>query len=308
MRIGLWIDGNQPLPDVLAGIEGAAAAGFSRAWLGQQFGWDPLTVLAALGDRAPGIEVGTAIVPTWPKHPLALAAQALTTQAAVGARLTLGVGPSHQPLMEGPFGVRWQRPGRHVADYLDALVPALAGQPVDVHGETVRSVGGLALPAAVPAPPVLLSAHGPRLLALAGERTDGVLTTWIRADGLAEQVVPVVHRAAAGRAAPQVVVGVVASLSVDRDAARRYVAETMGLAGQLTSYRRAMDRDGLAGPEDTVLVGDEAELEREVRRFADAGATELQLCPVGPPADRARTMEFFASLAAASVAGAAGPV
>src|SRR3712207_4197112 len=135
MRIGLWIDGNQPLPDVLAGIDAAARGGFARAWLGQQFGGDPLTVLAAARDR--GIDVGTAIVPTWPKHPLALAAQALTTQAAVGGRLTLGVGPSHQPLMEGPFGVRWQRPGRHVADYLDALVPALAGQPVDVHGETV---------------------------------------------------------------------------------------------------------------------------------------------------------------------------
>ncbi|WP_214407262.1 TIGR03564 family F420-dependent LLM class oxidoreductase [Pseudonocardia lacus] len=301
MQIGLWIDDDRPLDEVVAEVERAARLGFARAWLGQRVGWDPLAVLAAVGSRAPGIGLGTAIVPTWPRHPLALAAQALTTQAAVGGRLSLGVGPSHQALVEGRFGVRWQRPGRHVADYLDALVPALAGREVDVRGETVTALGGIALPApAPPAPPVLLSAHGPRLLRLAGERTDGVITTWVRAEGLAEHVVPAVLGAAAGRAAPQVVVGVVATVTDDPGAARAHVGEVMGLAGQLPSYRRALDRDGLPGPQDTVLAGDEAALEREVRRFADAGATELQLCPVGPPAERARTVEFFAELARAA--------
>jgi F420-dependent oxidoreductase-like protein len=298
MRIGLWIDGDQPLPDVVAGVERAGELGFTRAWLGQTFGWDVLSVLAAVGDRAAGIGLGTAIVPTWPRHPLALAAQALTTQAAVGGRLTLGVGPSHRPLMEGPFGVRWERPGRHVEEYLRVLGPALAADPVAVRGETVSSTGALALPVAVPRPPLLLSAHGPRLLRLAGELADGVLTTWVRADALAEHVVPAVTRAAAGRPAPEVVVGVVASVTDDPDAARAHVAEAMAAANGLPSYRRTMDRDGLAGPQDTVLAGDEAELERQVRRFADAGATELQLCPVGPPAERHRTIEFFASLSA----------
>jgi F420-dependent oxidoreductase-like protein len=296
MRIGLWIDGDQPVDGVLAGIERAAELGYARAWLGQSFGWDPLTVLAALGTRAGGIGVGTAIVPTWPKHPLAMAAQALTTQAAIGGRLTLGVGPSHQPLMEGPFGVRWERPGRHVEEYLRVLGPALAGAAVDVAGESLSSTGALALPAPVERPPLLLSAHGPRLLRLAGELADGALTTWVTARALAEHVVPAVNKAAAGRPAPQVVVGVVASLTDDPDAAHAYVADTMGLAGDLPSYRRAMDRDGLAGPQDTVLAGDEAELARAVRRFADAGATEFQLCPVGPPAERDRTVEFFAAL------------
>jgi F420-dependent oxidoreductase-like protein len=296
MRIGLWIDGDQPVDGVLAGIERAAELGYARAWLGQSFGWDPLTVLAALGTRAGGIGVGTAIVPTWPKHPLAMAAQALTTQAAIGGRLTLGVGPSHQPLMEGPFGVRWERPGRHVEEYLRVLGPALAGAAVDVAGESLSSTGALALPAPVERPPLLLSAHGPRLLRLAGELADGALTTWVTARALAEHVVPAVNKAAAGRPAPQVVVGVVASLTDDPDAAQAYVADTMGLAGDLPSYRRAMDRDGLAGPQDTVLAGDEAELARAVRRFADAGATEFQLCPVGPPAERDRTVEFFAAL------------
>jgi F420-dependent oxidoreductase-like protein len=298
MRIGVWIDGDQPFDDVVAGIERAGELGFARAWLGQTFGWDPLTVLAAVGPRAAGIELGTAIVPTWPKHPLAMAAQALTTQAAVGGRLVLGVGPSHRPLMEGPFGVRWDHPGQHVEDYLRVLVPALAGEQVAVRGESLSSTGGLALPVAVPRPTVLLSAHGPRLLRLAGEVADGALTTWVQADALAEHVVPAVTRAAAGRPAPEVVVGVVASLTDDPDAARAHVGEVMGAANGLPSYRRTMDRDGAAGPQDMLLAGDEAQLEREVRRFADAGATELQLCAIGPPHERARTVEFFASLAA----------
>jgi F420-dependent oxidoreductase-like protein len=296
MRIALWIDGDQPFPDVVAGVERAGELGFARAWLGQTLGWDPLTVLAAVGERAGGIGLGTAIVPTWPKHPLALAAQALTTQAAVGGRLAVGVGPSHRALMEGPFGVRWERPGQHVEEYLRVLAPALAAEPVRFAGETLSAEGALALPTPVARPSLLLSAHGPRLLRLAGELADGVLTTWLRADALAEHVVPVVTRAAAGRPAPEVVVGVVASLTDDPDAARAHLAGMATLVDGLPSYRRAMDRDGLAGAQDTVLAGDEAELERQVRRFADAGATELQVCPLGPVHERARTIEFFASL------------
>ncbi len=297
MQIGMWIDEAKPLDAVVADIEDAAERGFARAWLGQRDGWDPLAVLAAVGRRAPGIGLGTAIVPTWPRHPLALAAQALTTQAAVGGRLSLGIGPSHQVLVEGRFGLRWERPAQHVEDHLAVLGPALAGRQVQVRAATVSATGAVTAPGPVPPPPVLLSAHGPRMLRLAGERADGVITTWVRADALAEHVVPAVVRAAAGRAAPQVVVGVVASLTHDPDAARGYLAETMGMVGQLPSYRRSLDRDGLSGPQDTVLAGDEADLERAVRRYADAGATELQLCPVGPPQERARTVAFFADLA-----------
>jgi alkanesulfonate monooxygenase SsuD/methylene tetrahydromethanopterin reductase-like flavin-dependent oxidoreductase (luciferase family) len=125
-----------------------------------------------------------------------------------------------------------------------------------------------------------------------------VITTWTGARGLAEHVVPQVRAAAAGRPEPQVLVGVVASLTSDPDAARAYVAERFGMAGEMPSYRRSLDRDGYAGPADTVLAGDEAQLEKAVRRFADAGATQFQLCAVGPEADRARTVTFFGELAA----------
>jgi F420-dependent oxidoreductase-like protein len=295
MQIGMWIDEEKPLPAVVDRVVDAERRGFARAWFGQRFGWDPLTLIAAIGDRAPRIGLGTAVVVTWSRHPLTLAAEALTAQAAVQGRLTLGIGPSHQPIVEGRFGYRWQRPGQHVEEYTDVLSSALRGDAVEVRGETVTAAGGLTIPA-TPAPPLLISAHGPRLLRLAGERADGVITTWTDARSVAENVVPAVRAAAAGRPDPQVVVGVIATLTGDPDAARAHVAQAFGIAGDLPSYRRSLDQAGLAGPEDTILAGNEAELEKAVRRFADAGATELQVCPLGPPPERERTIEFFGEL------------
>jgi F420-dependent oxidoreductase-like protein len=298
MQIGVWIDDDRPLAAIVADVENAARLGFARAWFGQRTGWDPLTLIASVGDRAPGIGLGTAVALTWPHHPLALAAQALTTQAAVGGRLALGIGPSHQVIVESRYGYPWTRPGQHVEDYLAVLAPALAGEPVDVRAGTVTAAGAVTVPE-VARPPLLLAAHGPRLLRLAGERADGVITTWSAPRGLAEHVVPQVRAAAAGRPDPQVVVGVVASLTHDPHAARAYVAENFGMAGELPSYRLSMAQQGFAGPADTVLAGDEATLEKAVRRFGDAGATEFQLCAVGPPAERARTVAFFGELARA---------
>ena len=299
MQIGIWIDDEKPLPAVLDAVVDAERRGFARAWFGQRLGWDPLTVIAAVGDRAPRIGLGTAVVVTWSRHPLTLAAEALTVQAAVQGRLTLGIGPSHRPIVEGRFGHRWHRPGQHVAEQLDVLRPALRGEAVEVHGETVTAAGTLSAPGTV-APPLLLAAHGPRLLRLAGEKADGVITTWTDARSLAENVVPAVRAAAAGRPDPQIVVGVIATLTDDPDAARAHVARTFGMAGELPSYRRSLDQAGFTGPEDTIIAGNEAELEKAVRRFADAGATELQLCPVGPPVEQARTIELFGELASAT--------
>jgi F420-dependent oxidoreductase-like protein len=296
MQIGMWIDDEMPLPAMIEAVVDAERKGFARAWFGQRLAWDPLTAIAAVGDRAPRIALGTSIVVTWSRHPLTLAAEALTVQAAVQGRFTLGIGPSHQLIVESRFGHRWHRPGLHVEEQLDVLLPALRGEAVEVHGETVTAAGTLTAPGA-PAPPLLLSAHGPRLLRLAGERADGVITTWTDPRSVAENVVPAVQAAAAGRPDPQIVVGVIATLTDDPDAARAHVAQNFGIAGRLPSYRRTLDQAGMAGPEDTVLAGNEAELEKAVRRFGDAGVTELQLCPVGPPAERERTIAFFGELA-----------
>lgn len=296
MRIGLWIDEDRSLPQVLAAIEEAAELGFARAWLAQRLGWDALTALAALGDRAPGIAVGTAVATTFPKHPMALAGQALTASAATGGRLTLGIGPSHQPVVEGAFGYRWERPAQHVREYLDVLLPLLRGEKVDVHGERISATGELSAPGA-PAPPVLLAALGPVMLRIAGERVDGTVTAWAGPRALDEHVVPLLTAAAAGRPAPQVVATVCMCVTADVDGAQEWVAQQFGRAGDLPSYRRILDIEGVAGPADTVLIGAEAAIERELRRFADAGATEIIVAPIGPAADQQRTRTVLGALA-----------
>jgi F420-dependent oxidoreductase-like protein len=298
MRIGLAVDGAVPLPAVLEQIEQAAAAGFAAAWLGEVGAWDPLTVFAALGSRAPGIELGTAVMATFARHPLAMAAQALATQAAIGDRLVLGLGPSHQVVVEGRLALEWDRPLLRVREYLDVLLPVLDGVEVDVRGTTTGATGGVVAPGAA-RPPVLLAAHGPRMLGLAGERADGVITLWARPRYVADFIVPAVEGAAGGKTT-RLVVGVNACVTADPDAARGDVAERLGIAAGLPSYRGSLDRQGLDGIEDTIVAGDESVVARAVRDYAEAGATELIVFPSGPPSDRARTIAVFAQLASAA--------
>lgn len=89
----------------------AEGVGFDSFWVSQVFGVDPIVALAAVGSAAPGLaELGTSVVPLTGRHPLALAAQALTAQSALDGRFTLGVGASHQIVSEGFFGEPYRGP------------------------------------------------------------------------------------------------------------------------------------------------------------------------------------------------------
>jgi F420-dependent oxidoreductase-like protein len=179
MRIGMLVGGGPKttIDDVVGQIRSAADDGFSAAWLSQIFGWDALTALAVAGREVPGIELGTAVIPTYPRHPMALAAQALTTSAATGGRLVLGIGLSHQIVIEGVLGYSFEKPARHMREYLSVLIPLLHAEQVQFEGETVtfRGMGPLEAPGAEP-PPVLLAALAPRMLELAGSRADGTVS------------------------------------------------------------------------------------------------------------------------------------
>ena len=69
------------------------------------------------------IELGTAVVPTFPRHPVAIAQQARTTDAACGGRFTLGIGLSHKVMIENMFGLSYDKPARHMKEYLEVLAP-----------------------------------------------------------------------------------------------------------------------------------------------------------------------------------------
>lgn len=292
MKIGLCIEERgrgwgELLSDVRAGV----AEGFGAFWLGQRDSWDALTALAVLGAELPGVRLGTAIVPTYPRHPLALAAQALTVQGVTGGRLDLGIGPSHRMIVEDQFGYSFGKPARHVREYLSALGPLLRGESVDHRGEVLRATGRVAVPAAPPG--LLVSALGPVMLRIAGELADGTITLWAGPRALDEHIVPTISAVAAK---PRVVAVVSVCVTSEVDGTRARFAEQLSVAGELPAYRAMLDRQGFAGPEEVAVIGDEAVVERSLRRFVEAGATELIAVPFGSDAEQRRTRKVLAAL------------
>lgn len=289
MRTGILIDELGVGFDAMtAQAREAAKLGYQTLWLAQRGGWDALTALPALGAAAPGIELGTCVVPTYPRHPITMAAQALTVQAATGVPVHLGVGLSHRHIVEHEFGYSYDRPIRHLREYLQALNPVLRGEKADVHGETLTAAGGVNAPGAG-RPAVLVGSVSPKSTRLAGELADGVITTWAGPRAIGEFVVPALGTAS------RVVSGQLICVTSEVDERRAWVEETYGAAASVPAYRAVLDRDGYAKASDSALIGDEETVRRQVKSLEDAGATELLVMPFGSAADQARTRELLAS-------------
>ncbi|WP_031165649.1 TIGR03564 family F420-dependent LLM class oxidoreductase [Streptosporangium roseum] len=297
MRIGLLIDEPQG-QDVLGRLRGriarAADDGFSSAWMSNIFGLDALTALAVAGSQVPGIELGTGVVPTYPRHPAVLAQQALTANAALDGRLALGIGLSHQIVIEGVYGYSFDRPARHMREYLSVLVPLVRGEQVAFEGETLKARLGLTTPGAGDMP-VLIAALAPRMLGLAGELADGTVLWMTGPKTVAEHVVPAVTEAAraAGRPAPRIVCTLPICVTGDVEAARARAGEVFEIYGQLPSYRAMLDREGAAGPADVAIVGDEDAVAAQIESLAQAGVTDFVAAEY--TSDR-RTREFLRTL------------
>ncbi len=296
MRIGINATGGvRTLDELVAAAVEAEAAGFDSFWIAQIFGLDALTALAVTGRTVERIELGTAVVPTFPRHPMMLAGQALTTQSAVGDRLALGIGLSHQIVVESMWGYSYAKPLRHMREYLEALLPLLRGESVAVTGEDLTCIGSLDIPGPT-APPVIIAALGPKMLELAGSTGCGTITWCTGERTLLDHVVPSITRAAesAGQPAPRVVAGLPICVTDDPDAARSLIAEQLALYGELPSYRAMLDREGVAGPADVAIVGTEAEVAAALARLDDGGVTELSAVIAAPtPQDRQRTWDLL---------------
>ena len=282
MRIGIngssLIALGSPVDRIVAHAAEAEADGFATYWVAQLAAPDALTVLAIAGGATSTIELGTAVVSTWPRHPLMLAGQALTTQELTGNRLLLGIGLAHKPSVETTLKVPFARPARHMDEYLSVLLPAMADRRVSFEGEIWSGeVESIPVPPGVTAPSVLLAAMGPRMLALAGERTDGTIL-WLSGPRTVEDYIAPAINAAAARAdrpTPRIVASVPVCVTDDPDRVRSLVAEVLVGYNDLPSYRAVMDREGVAGPADVSLIGDEAEVRAGLQRFADAGTTDF---------------------------------
>jgi F420-dependent oxidoreductase-like protein len=290
------------LSGLLAVVSDAEQAGFTRAWLPQMptlagtAPWDALTALALAGQQATQIQLGTGVAIAYHQHPLTLARQALTTNAAVDGRLTLGLGVSHPSMIEA-LGYSYQRPVQYLREYLEVLIPAMAGEAVDYHGTRLTAVGQVDLPGA-PAPAVVLAALGPRMLDLAGSMTDGTITTWTGPKTLEHSIVPRITEAAAaaGRPAPQVVAGLPVMVTSDPQAGRDSIAAAFAIAEQVPAYRTVLDAEGVASVADVSIVGDEGQVAAQLRRFAEAGVTEFVGFPYGDPDTVKRTTALLSGM------------
>jgi len=300
VRIGIFSGAaaTEPIDGVVADAAAAEAQGFHAYWVPHIFGYDALTLLAVIGRETTSIQLGTSVVPTYPRHPAALAAQALTTQVACGGRLTLGIGLSHEPVVVHMYGMSFDKPVRHLREYLDILMPLVDVQPVDAHGETLTASLALDVPGAVPVP-VQVAALGPQVLKLAGARTAGTILWMTGPRTIADHTVPTLREAAeaAGNPDPLVTAGVPVCVTGDVEGARRRAAQVYAIYGQLPSYRAMLDREGLQGPADLAVIGDEDHVRERLRAFADAGVTDLAASEFGATDDeRARTRDLLRSL------------
>lgn len=300
MRIGIAIGdlrGPTPPADLIGQVRTAAELGYDMAWSSQAFGGDALTSLAVAGTLVPDIPLGTAVVPAPQRHPLVLASQTLSVQAAIGNRLTLGVGAGVAMMVTSMYGLPSDRPAARMREYLTVLRPLLRGESVAHQGELITAFGQVAVPGAEP-PEVLVAALGPAMLRIAGELADGTVTWMTGPRTLAGHIVPSITRAAesAGRPAPRVVAGLPVCVTGDEAGVRERIAEQFGLAGQVPEYRAMLDREGVAGPQDVAVVGDEKAVARRLARLADAGVTDCLAAPFGTVAEQDRTVRALASL------------
>jgi 5,10-methylenetetrahydromethanopterin reductase len=311
MRIGWSLTEPAAGPDTLHQlrdhIAAASADGFASAWLPNIFGLDALTALAVAGSQVPDIELGSAVVPTYPRHPAALAQQALTTQAALDGRLVLGIGLSHQIVIEGMYGFSFDKPARHMREYLEVLLPLVREGKASFTGETMKAQVTFNGPREH-ATPVLLAALAPQMLRLAGAAADGTILWMTGPETIADHIVPRLTKAAeeAGRPAPRVVCTLPVCVTADDDAAYERANQVFSIYGQLPSYRAMLDREGATGPGDVAIVGDEATVARKIRALGDLGVTDFAAASFGRGEDAARTRALLKELAGEAAAAPAG--
>jgi len=278
----------------------AADAGYFRYHLAEAptGGFDVLTALVAIGVSAPELRVASAIVPTWPRHPMVIAAQTITAQNILGGRLTLGLGLSHEPMITEPMGIAFDRPVRHLIEYLDVLVPLLAGEDVDYRGELVRLSSGLTNRPEHPTD-ILVAALGAQTLRVTGSRVAGTTLTWVGANTIRDHVVPTISDAArrADRPAPEVVASLPVSVTSRAEEVRDRAQGEWGYA-RMPSYLAMFEREGVAGAGDLVLIGDEDEVTEQLGTFAAVGVTEFVAKEFTPfPEDGPRTRALLDRLA-----------
>lgn len=274
-------------------------AGIESIWLPQIFGYDALSLLAIIGREVPNINLGTAVIPVYPRHPIALAAQAVTVQSATSGRLTLGLGLSHKVVIENIFGMSFDQPVRYMREYLSILKPLLEGKPANFIGKTLRgsTFGPLEVTAKFP-PPIMIAAMGPKMLELAAQLTCGTITWMTGPSTLESYVIPTIKDAAtrAQRTDPKVCVGLPVCVTKDVPAAKEFASKLLYVYGTLPSYRAMLEKEGAAGPVDVSIIGSASEVKTQVNNLAQTGVDEFIGMPFGSDYEMRATIDALGEL------------
>lgn len=302
MKIGLMLndtgDKSNSIDNMIAFAKDAEANGFPSLWMAHIFGYDALTALAIVGRETSTIELGTAVISVYRQHPLALGQQALTTQAATSGRLNLGIGLAHKPVVEGMFGMSFDKPARYMREFLEILNPVLKGEPSSFSGDLLTGRGSMIVEEAEKPVKLFVAALGPVMLDLCGKTADGTVTWMTGKKTVESHILPVMSKAAseAGKPAPRVVSGFPICLTDDVEGTKEFINRSLTVYGQLASYRAMLDREGADGPADIAVVGSEADLDAELARIGDAGVTDFNAAIIGAnKEDQQRTMDYLAS-------------
>jgi F420-dependent oxidoreductase-like protein len=265
---------------------------------------DAFLALSVAAQATERVELGTAVVPTYPFHPMAMARSALSLNAIAHGRLALGIGPSHQSVIESMYGLSYDHAADHTREYVMALHSAFSGDDdiAEAHGQFFDYGSMFAVPDA-PTPSLLIAALAPRMLRLAGEHADGTILWFADEEALATHVLPRITAAAsaAGRPAPRIVSAIPFAVC-DEAEGRAQAAKVFATYEQIPTYQRILARGAGGHPADVVLVGSVAQLAERLARWQELGVTDVIAAPFPVGEDRTgslqRTRDGLAELAA----------
>lgn len=300
MRIGVMCGGSSSrlgIDELIERAKDLEARRFDTMWVPNVFGLEAVTTAALIGRETERIELGTAVVPTYPRHPTSLAQQALTAGAACRGRFTLGIGLSHPAVIEGLLGLSYARRAEHMREYMEVLGPLLRGEAARFEGEEYRVGLELGVPEAKPVP-VIIAALGEHMLRIAGERAAGTILWATGPRAIEHHIAPKIRDAAraAGRAEPRIVAGMHIVLTSDVEAARERVARMLSFYAQMPSYRAMIELEQADEPSDLALLGDEQALDAGLDRLRDIGVTDFEASIVAMDDEaEERTLDYLQS-------------
>lgn len=269
----------------------AVRAGFDSLWISHANAVDPIVgLVAAAADTEGLVEVGTSVTPLYGRHPIGLAQLARTAQSALGGRFTLGIGAASAGAVSSSMGLPWDHPLAFTREFIEGLLPLLAGRAANVEGTQLTTRAELNIDA--PDTPILLAALGPRMLELAGRTVAGTSVGQCGPRTIATYIAPTIRAAAeaAGRPAPRIMALVRLCVTDDPTGPALALArETAARYRTVPSYAAVQDREGLSEPAELHLVGSWQRVHDGLAAYAAAGVTDFRL-EIAAPDDRSRAM------------------